>query len=276
MCGIRCVLPGVLRCVRAARWVMLGVRRTTAQHRDSAVLRHAVRAVAEGARRVRDAMGPPLRLGSPMLLFSSMLCCFSCTAADCAFLALEGPTVQGQGSCASWSDQSGTDCLNSPTCSLLSTPADCAKPNQTCAQFGASCSTCATATRGLNCGWCASTHTCEAGTHLGPNSGTTCDVDNSGWGFGIQACRGQAACNAANGAGCTACANTARQGNCGYCASTGRCEVGNSTGPIDRDCAGDQWQFGWQSCPAPDQCRSYTSCNSCEDNAPAAANCGWS
>jgi hypothetical protein len=132
---------------------------------------------------------------------------------------------------------------------------------------------CASASTSLNCGWCAKTGVCTAGTASGPANNATCGVN--GWGFQGAACTQQAQCNTLNGAGCTTCVQ-AESGVCGYCGTTGRCETGNSTAAVDGDCAASQWSFSTATCPAEyDACNEYnSSCGKCE-SAPYYMKCGY-
>ena len=150
----------------------------------------------------------------------------------------------------------------------------CCSPSHVTPRNGcvSQCFSCALSSTSLNCGWCAKTGVCTAGTAAGPANNATCGVN--GWGFQGAACTQQAQCNTLNNNGCMSCVQGG-SGVCGYCGSTGRCETGNSTAAVDGDCS-SQWSFSTATCPAVyDPCNAYNGkCGKCE-SAPANLKCGY-
>ena len=69
------------------------------------------------------------------------------------------------------------------------------------------------------------------------------------------------------------CHDCTSQAGCGWCTSTGKCESGNSLGPIVGTCSNWAWvSFYCPSTPAPFTCESALTCDTC---IAGGASCGW-
>ena len=114
--------------------------------------------------------------------------------------------------------------------------------------------TCDACVAQAECGWCATTGRCEAGTAAGPNL-TTC----AQWEWEWADCGG---CGTA-----TTCDACAALPECGWCATSGACFRGTAAGPNTTTCADWDWGGGW-ACYG---CENYSDCETCA----TAPGCGW-
>ncbi|CUE87266.1 Hypothetical protein, putative [Bodo saltans] len=176
---------------------------------------------------------------------SSASSCLSCTQlGGCGWCSSNNQCEQGnstgsfQGCVSPYWSWTNNQCAATPA------------PASSCSQYSGFCDAC---TAQASCGYCLSTHVCEAGSGSGSSSGG-CVAPNWAW-FNSQCTvtptpvpNNTPAPMSVCGDYENDCVGCTEQIGCGYCVSTNLCETGTGTGSNSGDCSGTNWVWYNSQC----------------------------